>query len=278
MNYIIRKKRNRRIYILIRVALVAGLITAVKLGVHHLGWEFISINPLFSALVASTVFLLSFLLNGVLSDFKESEKLPGEIASCLRQIALAINSVRINNPNCDIYGPILAIGDLSNGVLQWIKDDTPTEKLLRIIDHTHDQLVPIYLLLGDSPLKFRLSTELSSLIRSIHRIDVIRETDFVEMVYWLANFATVTLCCGLIFSKGYPQQELALLLFIISFLLVFVLHLISDIDNPFGFSDFSSAEDVDLEVLEYTNLRIQEIVTNYVGNEHELSAPVHAGI
>ena len=151
MNFTIRRKRNRRLYILIRVALVAGLITAVKLGVHQLGWEFISINPLFSALVASTVFLLSFLLNGVLSDFKESEKLPGEIASCLRLIAQATNAVTIDNPKANVHEPLLAIGDLSQGVLQWIKADSSTVTLLRIFDHTHDKLVPVYLLLGDSP-------------------------------------------------------------------------------------------------------------------------------
>ena len=263
MSSIIRKKRNRRIYILIRVALVAGLITSLKLGAHQLGWEFISINPLFSALVTSTVFLLSFLLTGVLSDFKESEKLPGEIASCLRLIAQATNAVIIDKPNANIHGPLLAVGDLSQAVLQWIKAGSPTESLLRIFDHAHDQLVPVYVLLGDSPLKARLSTELSSLIRAIHRIDVIRETDFVRMVYWLANLATVILCCGLVFTKGYPEHELALLLFVISFLLMFVLHLISDIDNPFGFSDPNSAEDVDLAVLEYTNRRIQDLIISY---------------
>jgi len=268
VNFILRKKRDRRIFIMIRVALVAGLITSVKLGVHYLGWEFISINPLFSALVASTVFLLSFLLNGVLSDFKESEKLPGEIASCLRLIAQAANAVTIDKPQANIYQPLLAIADLSNSVLQWVKADSSTLSLLRVFDHAHDQLVPVYLLLGDSPLKARLSTELAALIRSIHRIDVIRKTDFVKLVYWLANVATITLCCGLIFSKGYPLQELALLLFIISFLLVFVLHLISDIDNPFGFSDFSSAEDVDLEVLEYTNQHIQELINSYTILHH----------
>ena len=51
-----RAKRNRRIFVLTRVALGAELITAVKLAFHAMGWEFISINPLFSALVASTVF------------------------------------------------------------------------------------------------------------------------------------------------------------------------------------------------------------------------------
>ena len=43
---------------------------------HVLGLERISVNQLFSAMVASTVFLLGFLLNGVLTDFKESEKIP----------------------------------------------------------------------------------------------------------------------------------------------------------------------------------------------------------
>jgi hypothetical protein len=207
-------------------------------------------------------------LNGVLSDFKESEKLPGEIASCLRLIAQAANAVTIDKPQANIYKPLLAIADLSNSVLQWVKADSSTLSLLRVFDHAHDQLVPVYLLLGDSPLKARLSTELAALIRSIHRIDVIRKTDFVKLVYWLANVATITLCCGLIFSKGYPLQELALLLFIISFLLVFVLHLISDIDNPFGFSDFSSAEDVDLEVLEYTNQHIQGLINSYTILHH----------
>jgi hypothetical protein len=71
-----------------------------------MGWEFISINPLFSALVASTVFLLGFLLNGVLSDFKESEKLPSEIASSLMLIARETNAVAIHNPKADVHESI----------------------------------------------------------------------------------------------------------------------------------------------------------------------------
>ena len=263
MSSVFMKKRNRRVYVLTRVALVAGLITSFKLGAHHLGWEFVSINPLFSALVGSTIFLLSFLLNGVLSDYKESEKLPGEIASCLRLLAQATNTLMVNTTKEKAYGPLTAVGDLSQAVLNWVKSDSSTEKLLWVFDHTHDQFVPIYLLLGDSPLKARISTELAALLRTIHRIDVIRKTDFVTMVYWLANLATTLLCGGLIFSKGYPLVELILLLFVISFLLVFVLHLISDIDNPFGFSDLSSAEDVDLDVLEHTNQHIQELVNSY---------------
>lgn len=257
-----RAKRNRRITVLMRVALVAGLITAVKSGVHCLGWEFISINPLFSALVASTVFLLGFLLNGVLADFKESEKLPSEIASCLMLIARETRAVPIHNPKANVEAAMVAIGDLSQAVLKWIKSDSSTQELLRIYDHAHDQVVLACCWLSASSLKGRLMNEMSYLLRAIHRVDVIRETDFVTMVYWLANLSTIILCGGLIFASGYPQQDSAFFLFVISFLLVFVLHLISDIDNPFGFSDPRSAEDVDLEVLEYTHRRIQGLINS----------------
>ena len=258
-----RAKRKRRIIVLTRVALISVLITAVKSVVHAIGWEFISVNPLFSALVASTVFLLGFLLNGVLSDYKESEKLPGEIASSLMLIARETRAVAIHTPKANVDASLLAIRDLSQAVLKWIKSDSPTDELLRVYDHTHDQVVLASSWLDASSLKGRLMTEMSFLLRSIHRIDVIRETDFVTMVYWLANLATVILCGGLIFSTGYPHQDSAFFLFVISFLLVFVLHLISDIDNPFGFSDPSSAEDVDLEVLEYTHRRIQKLITSH---------------
>ena len=271
-----RSNRNRKMIVLTRVALVAGLITVVKSGVHAMGWEFISVNPLFSALVASTVFLLGFLLSGVLSDFKESEKLPGEIASCLMLIARETRAVSIHNPRATVEEPMAAIGDLSQAVLKWVKSEIPTQELLRVYDHTHDQVALASRWLDASSLKGRLMSELANLLRSIHRIDVIRETDFVTMVYWLANLATIILCGGLIFSNGYPQQDSAFFLFVISFLLVFVLHLISDIDNPFGFSDPSSAEDVDLEVLEYTHQRILDLISsNSIPGQH---APIKARV
>ena len=55
---------------LLRVSTRVAVVVGVKLLVHFLGWEMISINPLFSGIVAANVFLMGFLLSGVLSDFK----------------------------------------------------------------------------------------------------------------------------------------------------------------------------------------------------------------
>src|SRR3954462_10166540 len=50
-------------------------------GIHPL-----DLNPLLSGLVAANVFLLGFLLAGTLGDYKEAEKLPGELAGALETI------------------------------------------------------------------------------------------------------------------------------------------------------------------------------------------------
>ena len=77
---------NTRNYLLLRVSALVALVVSAKFLVHFLGWEIISVNPLFSGIVAANVFLMGFLLSGTLSDFKESERLPGELSACLENL------------------------------------------------------------------------------------------------------------------------------------------------------------------------------------------------
>jgi hypothetical protein len=56
---------------------------------------------------------------------------------------------------------------------------------------------------------------------------------------------------------GDSVRESIFFIFVIAFLLIFLLNLISDIDNPFGFSDPDSAEDVSLLVLSSAAARLQ---------------------
>jgi hypothetical protein len=63
----------------LRAAPLVAAIAAAKLVLSELGWERLSVNPLYASLVAATVFLFGFLLAGTLADYKESERLPGEL-------------------------------------------------------------------------------------------------------------------------------------------------------------------------------------------------------
>jgi len=63
-------KIKKKYQLVLRVALVVGIVIFLKLIAHWVQWEIISLNPLFSGIVAANVFLMGFLLSGVLGDYK----------------------------------------------------------------------------------------------------------------------------------------------------------------------------------------------------------------
>ncbi|MCX5932648.1 MAG: hypothetical protein NTW83_12705, partial [Cyanobacteria bacterium] len=97
----------RRVWFFIRVSLVLLSIVAAKILVHRRSWEVLAPNPLFPALVASEVFLLGFLLNGVLMDYKEGEKIPAELAAALECLASEARSVRELHPDAEVKGALV---------------------------------------------------------------------------------------------------------------------------------------------------------------------------
>ena len=149
--------------------------------------------------------------------------------------------------------------------------------MLNAYDEAHDHVVLASRWLAHSSLKGRLMSEMACVLRVLNRVDVIRETDFVKMVYWLAYTATTLLCVGLVLAKTDAIVEACFFLFVIAFLLIFLLHLISDLDNPFGYSDPDSAENICLDVLVSAQAKIERIASH----QHDrpliplVPAPVH---
>ena len=105
----------------------------------------------------------------------------------------------------------------------------------------------------------RLKQEQSNLRRTLIRIHTIRETSFVAAGYLLADIVTLLLCAGLILSKIEPFYESLFFVTVISYLMIFLLLLIRDLDNPFGYYERNSGADVSLKPLEDTNRRIARI-------------------
>jgi len=242
--------RRRRIALLLRVSGLVALIALAKVVAHRLGWEVIQVNPLFTSLVASTVFLLGFLLNGVLADYKESEKLPGELATGLEVLSLEIQAISVHYPGSDVHFALAAMADLSEAILAWLFNRVSTMELLGLFHRCHRAVVEVAMLLkGDPPLKARLQGEMAGLLKLIHRIETIRETSFVTLVYWLAYAGVSLLSVGLVFMANAKLLEAIFFIVVIGFLLIFLISLIADLDNPFDYVDTQSAEDVSLDVL-----------------------------
>src|SRR5215472_1729948 len=65
---------------------VVAVLLVVKMGIHALGYEFLKLDSLFPSIVASAVFIIGFLLSSILPDYKEAERLPGDIRVALEAI------------------------------------------------------------------------------------------------------------------------------------------------------------------------------------------------
>jgi predicted membrane chloride channel (bestrophin family) len=242
-------KINTRNYLLLRVSAIVTIVVGAKFIVHFLGWEILSINPLFSGIIAANVFLMGFLLNGVLSDFKESERLPGELSACLENLTQEVLGIRIAKPEAKVSQCIILLSELSKDILSWFHKKHRTGDLLEHIN----ELTPQFALLEQwtqATLVARLKQEQSNLRRTLTRIHTIRETSFVSSGYLLADLITILLCTGLIFAKIEPFYESLFFVGVISYLMIYLLMLIMDLDNPFGYYEKNSGEDVSLKPLE----------------------------
>jgi len=252
-----RSAWRRRLLMLIKVSALVLAIGLAKLLTHQLGWEWIRPNPLVTSLVASTVFLLGFLLNGVLGDFKESEKLPGEMATNLETLGLEILAIPSHNPAAQVGHHLAAVAELGDSILEWLLNRISTADLLRRYQQAHGQVVEASVQLGIPPLQARLMAEMAQILKLINRVETIRETSFITLVYWLATAGIVMLGGGLVFTVTEVLQESIFFILVIAFLLIFLLRLIADIDNPFGHADSTSAEDVSIDLLVATVLRLK---------------------
>lgn len=246
---------HNRHYLLLRVSAVVALIVAAKVAIHYLGWEVISINPLFSGIVAANVFLMGFLLSGVLADYKESERIPGELSVSLENLSQEVRGIRLAHPEAEI-GPCLAgVAELCRDILAWLHKEKRTAALMAQVDALTPHLAEMERW-AQATLVARLKGEQANVRRILVRIHTVRETSFVASGYLLADVITSLMCAGLVLSRIEPFYESLFFVTVISYLMVFLLLLIRDLDNPFGYYERGSGEDVSLKPLEDALVRI----------------------
>lgn len=143
-------------------------------------------------------------------------------------------------------------------MVDWLQEKIKLEDLLELYGHAHIQVVGAAAQLkGDaSTLRGRLMQDLAVVLQKINRVQMIRDTTFVPLVYWMADIAAVLLFAGLVMAKSESLVESVFFLAVISFIVILLLRLIGDLDNPFGANDSDSAEDVSIELLRQTISRL----------------------
>lgn len=253
-----QNKRFQKWHLTIKVLPVVILVVILKLLAHQFGLEFISLNPLFTGIVTANIFLLGFLIAGVLADYKESEKLPGDLAASIETImdeCLIIYKNKKAEPAKECLEHIL---NLISSICDWFHKKERTKILMDKISLFNDFFLA-FESLTQANFIARLKQEQSTIRRIVTRIHTIRETSFVSSGYAIAEAITILLVIGLIFVKIDPFYEALFFVSAIVFLQTYMIALIKDLDNPFEYyGDDIGYNEVSLKPLNDLKLRIEE--------------------
>lgn len=84
---------------------VAILLFAKIVIIDFFELDVISVNPVVTAIVAGVIFTIAIIFTGTLSDYKESEKIPGDLAASLKSL----------------YKDSLIISSENNGIQKHVK-------------------------------------------------------------------------------------------------------------------------------------------------------------
>ncbi len=257
-----------------KVAPLVTLIYLAKLCIDLSGGDFITLTTLFGSIIAANVFLLGFLLAGTLADYKESERLPGELAASIESITDECLILRKARGAREADDALAYLADFASAVRRWFFREERTRTVLERVGGMND------LFLSFEPLTqpnfiVRLKQEQATIRKIIMRIDTIRDTAFVPAAYMMAELGTAVLVVGLLFVELGPLYEEVFYVVVPSFFMLYLLFLIRDLDDPFNYStkelqaaDVSIKPIVDLE----EKLRLPVAVGRLPESAHQVAA------
>lgn len=217
--------------LLLIVIPVVGLVGAAKLIVLAADWEPISVSQLLTGLIAADVFLLGFLLSGTLLDFKESERLVGDLASSIDSIAddcLSLQGAAAGPASrCVIH-----LQTLTGDLIGWLEQQKPAAAALDHVRQLSDRILELEPFL-QAPFLVRLKQEQASIRANLIRLRTLAEGSFVIAGHVIAEITSAFVILTLLFLELDPFAQEFVFVLAVTLLIVYLLVLIRALDQPF---------------------------------------------
>jgi hypothetical protein len=248
---IVKRIQKGKYHLLFAVVPPTLLVASIKVSFHFLDWEPLpkDLISFFPSVFTGIVFLLGFILAGLLSDYKESEKIPNDLCSSL-YIMWHEAEIAWKNTGAPAARSVL---DRLRGFVPMFKNDFlihRKESIFQLVDSfTEDfavmdkQTVPQFM--------SRLRNEQANLTRLLNRINVIKETSFAPSVFTAVQAISVIFLVFSFLLAVEPWWGGVLLIYFFTLVFSSLIFLIKDIDDPFDYTeDGHSSDEVSLAVLE----------------------------
>jgi hypothetical protein len=251
MRFFIRKYR-----LFLETTVIVACIVLVKLAADRLGFEFINVSGLFTSVIAGGVFVLSIILSGVIADFKESEKIPSDIAAALESIYEDARSIAESFPEVDVEALRMRLANAIREIMVAVKSEHPDDAL-PAISQLSASIVQMEKAGVPANYIVKLRQDQASVRRVIHRLHYIQTIQFLPSAYILAESIVVLIVALLIFSKLEPWLDGLILTAFVSYLFIFLLKLIRLVESPFKGEPDRTRDDISLFLLRELLIRLE---------------------
>ena len=194
------------------------------------------LNTFFTSLVAGTIFLIGFLISGVLSDYKESEKLPSELSAAIKSLVDDAYTLYKSKDSETARQLMEFQKTFIKSLIDWFYKKERSHVIIKQISMMNDYFVALDKEGIQPNYIIKMKTEQNTIRRLILRIDTIRDTGFIASAYAIVEAMWFAIAFGLIIMRIEPFYASLFFTTIVMFLISYMLLLIKDLDNPFDYS------------------------------------------
>jgi uncharacterized membrane protein YfbV (UPF0208 family) len=236
-----RKRIWRKWSIAFRIIPVVAVVALLKYLSHRYNFEIMELNALFTTLVAGTIFLIGFLITGVLSDYKESEKIPSDLAASIKSLfddAYILHKAK----NSEAASELMAFQKVFvNSLIDWLYKKERTVAILNKISIMNDHFVALDKEGLQPNYIIKMRNEQDKIRNMILRIDTIRDTEFIGSSYAIVEAMRFAIAIGFVIINIEPFYASLFFTTLVMFLLSYMLLLIKDLDNPFDYYNYGES-------------------------------------
>lgn len=215
---------------------IAGLLIGLKLVLLERGWEFLTLNALITSAIAAAIFIVGFLLSGIIADYKESERIPGEMRAALENLLSDALAFQKTNTAFDATVMREKERDVVRTFMDGVHVSRSPEALsacITAINALGEPISQMEMLGMPANYVVRLRGEQGALRRAVLRVYHVQRTQFIPSAHILAESLIVFVIGLLLFLSTEGSPESLVVFAFISYLFTYVGLLITVIEQPF---------------------------------------------
>lgn len=224
---------------------ITAILVVIRLIIDVSNYDIIALTNLITAFIGAAIFTVAVIFTGTLTDYKESEKIPNDLAVSL--LTLYQDCALFRHSNNQISDHMREqVRELAHLISENFRTNTSdNDKVRGAIARINEDLYTLADQNAPPQYVLKIRTELGNIDRLTSRVKTIAETSFIPAAYAIAEISVTGVVLILFFVKIDPYYEGMIIFAIIIALLVSIILLIKDMDNPFEYGKKTFA-DVDL--------------------------------